>query len=312
MARSVLAFLAVSAVTSAAFAQGKSDADTLFHDARALVLSGDFAHACPKFAESEKLDPAPGTLLNLAECEEHLGHLIEAQEHYRLAASGFPKKDQRREICATKSAALDGRIAHVTLRLAPDVPEGTVVKKDDVSVAAADLGQPIATNPGDLSVVVTAPGHESKSYPLTVKEGDATDLTLQVGPVGAEPQTQGPKTVVVEKPQETASSPLRPIGITVAVVGVVGLGVGIVTGIMAIDRANTVKTHCNTMTNICADQEGLSASQDGQVLAPLSTVTIIAGGVLAALGAVLYAVGGHSAKARVAVGLGSVSVEGTF
>jgi hypothetical protein len=33
------------------------------------------ATACVKFAESERLDPAGGTLVDLAKCEERLGHL---------------------------------------------------------------------------------------------------------------------------------------------------------------------------------------------------------------------------------------------
>ena len=55
-------------------AQGtnKVAAEALFEDGRRLVAAGSFTEACPKFADSERLDPSPGTLLNLASCYEKL------------------------------------------------------------------------------------------------------------------------------------------------------------------------------------------------------------------------------------------------
>jgi hypothetical protein len=43
----------------------KAASDVLFKDAKRLVAEGHVNDACPKFAESERLDPTPGTLLNL-------------------------------------------------------------------------------------------------------------------------------------------------------------------------------------------------------------------------------------------------------
>ena len=307
----LFALLAISTASVMASAQGKADAETLFREARKLMQTGDFVHACPKFEESERLDPAPGTLVNLAECEEYVNRIVEAQEHYKLAASGFPKKDPRRDVCTQKAAALDARIAHLTLRLAPGSPDGTVVKKNDAVMASSDLGQALATNPGAVAIVVSAPQRADKSYPLTLKDGETSEVTVEAG---APAEQEGPKAeqvTVVEKPAVSTASPLRPVGITIAAVGVVGLGVGLVTGIMAIDRANTVKNHCNTTTDIC-DAIGYGAAQDGALFAPLSTVAVIAGGVLAAVGVVLFVVGGHSAKAHVSMGLGNLSLSGEF
>lgn len=46
--------------------------------ARGLVQKGDWAAACPKFEESERLDPGIGTLYHLADCYEHVGRLATA------------------------------------------------------------------------------------------------------------------------------------------------------------------------------------------------------------------------------------------
>lgn len=48
-------------------------AESLFREGKRLSGERKFADACPKFAESYKLDPGLGTLLNLAICHESEG-----------------------------------------------------------------------------------------------------------------------------------------------------------------------------------------------------------------------------------------------
>ena len=61
-------------------------AEALFVEGRQLFAQGDFAKACPKFEESNRLDPAVGTLLNLAACEEKAGKRAQACTHYAEVA----------------------------------------------------------------------------------------------------------------------------------------------------------------------------------------------------------------------------------
>src|SRR5262245_37563455 len=49
-------------------------AEALFREGRQLMDSGAIAQACVKFEESLRLDPALGTMLNLAVCEERAGN----------------------------------------------------------------------------------------------------------------------------------------------------------------------------------------------------------------------------------------------
>lgn len=53
-------------------AELSGDAELLFLEGRDLFNAGQFASACPKFEQSNALDPAAGTLLNLARCREML------------------------------------------------------------------------------------------------------------------------------------------------------------------------------------------------------------------------------------------------
>ena len=45
-------------------------ADLAFREGRALLTEGNYDAACPKLEESQRLDPALGTLVNLAVCYE--------------------------------------------------------------------------------------------------------------------------------------------------------------------------------------------------------------------------------------------------
>src|SRR5450631_2038862 len=70
-------------------------ADALFNDARAAMAAKKFDVACEKFRESDRLDPAVGTLFNLANCEEQQGHLVASWALYRQVLEKLPPDDSR-------------------------------------------------------------------------------------------------------------------------------------------------------------------------------------------------------------------------
>ena len=59
------------------------EAEQLFREGREAMKRADYALACPSFERSLALDPALGTLLNLAVCEEKRGRLGQALARYR-------------------------------------------------------------------------------------------------------------------------------------------------------------------------------------------------------------------------------------
>src|SRR5262245_32765336 len=76
-------------------AEDESQAEILFREGRAASRAGDWTTACAKFAESHRLDPAPGTRLNLARCEEVAGHPARALAMYRELARALAPDDER-------------------------------------------------------------------------------------------------------------------------------------------------------------------------------------------------------------------------
>src|SRR5262245_30450330 len=93
-------------------------AESLFREGRKALDAGDFVTARSRFAESRRLDPKPGTLLNLARCDEQLGELASAWQLYRQGLDQLAADDDRREFVQERLADLEKRLPKLTIRLA--------------------------------------------------------------------------------------------------------------------------------------------------------------------------------------------------
>jgi tetratricopeptide (TPR) repeat protein len=85
-------------------------AEALFQEARKAMSEGKYADACPKLEESQRLDPADGTLLNLATCYEHLGDTAKACTTFAAALKSLRAKSPvavpREKLVLDRMAAL--------------------------------------------------------------------------------------------------------------------------------------------------------------------------------------------------------------
>src|SRR5689334_2088270 len=67
-------------------------AEDLFQQGVALANQGKWAEAATKFEESNRVERAPGTTVNLADCYEHVGKLASAWTLFVEAAAAFNRR----------------------------------------------------------------------------------------------------------------------------------------------------------------------------------------------------------------------------
>lgn len=174
---------AIAACSWSAPARAQSNAalaESLFREGKRLSGERKFAEACPKFAESYKLDPGLGTLLNLAICHESEGKPATAWAEFSEASSRAKREgdNDRAQLADEHVRALEPKLARVSVSLAPGAAiPGLVVKFDTRELASAALGLPIAVDPGKHVVEASAPGKETSTQTF---DTPATPTTLTV------------------------------------------------------------------------------------------------------------------------------------
>lgn len=165
------------------------DAGLLFKEALALMNALDFEAACPRFERSYQIDPRPGTMYTLAECEARRGRLETAVAHFKqfitLVDSTPAWKQQqyqpRKEKAEKRRAEIEPAIPTLTLTLEPDAPWTTVIKLDGAKIELSALGAPRALNPGPHAITVQAPGGKLAELRVDLVKEEKKQLTLSAG-----------------------------------------------------------------------------------------------------------------------------------
>jgi hypothetical protein len=289
--------LAIFAVRPALAQPAAAASEALFRAGREAMQQGDARTACAKFRESYRLEHAPGTLLNIGVCEEALGELSNAWQHYQDLVHALPPDDDRLRIARQHSQQLDPRLPRLTVHLAAGAPEDTRALIGSVELGAASFDTALPMDPGHYDVRVTAAGRESQTSTLDLSEGERTQIEIAPGEVLPEPPEPEPATQsaagagtlgsdTARAPSDAgATTPPWRNAIAYGLLGASGAGllVAVVTGAFALDRAATVDAHCPDKR---CDSEGLTATRSGQTLYIVSLTSLGVG--VAAAGAGLY------------------------
>jgi hypothetical protein len=249
-------------------------AEVLFREGRGLMAAGKYDQACEKFSESNRLDPALGTVFNLADCEERRGHLTRAWTLFHEVVQRLPTSDERRAIAAARAKQLDARLPRLRIRLVASAPAGTRIERDGVELGPASLDTPLPVEPGSHRVVVRAPGRVNREFHVSLAVGQARDLEVTPGvAIGVSPE-----------PATASGSGQKTVGIVMAGAGLFALAGGAVTGALLLGKKSTVDQNCDSSKRCNA--RGLEAADAGKTLGVLTTVALATGAV--ALGAGTY------------------------
>lgn len=315
--------LCATLVAPAARAQSAADkaaAEALFDDAKRLVAAGKYADACPKFVESQKLDPGIGTLLYLGDCYEKNGQLASAWAAFREAASTAKAAGQaaREKTANTRADALDARLPRLSVQVPPAAAiEGLAVERDGAPVAKPLWGTAFPVDPGEHVVRASAPGKAPWSVKVNATPGVPITVTI---PALAAAAPAGPATAPVAPPPSGSSwSGQKTFALVSAGVGVAGLVVGGVFGAQTMSKWSDAKSnHCTgpSGSRVC-DDTGVTEASDARTAGTISTIGFVVGGVGIAGAAILWATApshGASVAIRPAVGPGvaALSAAGTF
>jgi len=311
-------------------APSQAAAQALFEEGRKLMAAGKYGEACPKLAESQRLDPGAGTLLNLAACYEKNGQTASAWATYKEAVaesekSNRPEWAQRSRQHATQ---LEPQLARMVIQVPEAVrAPGLLIKRDGVEVGSGEWGVPIPVDPGAHAIEASATS--KKAWRTTVQVEKKASASVTVPALEAAPE---PKPTTADKPapdttkQPDTTKPLpapadpsvggtqRTVGLVLVGAGVVGVGVGVVFGLGAMGKRDDAKTDCTPDFAFC-NQKGLDAVDAAKSKATISTIATIAGGALAAGGLALYVLAPRNREAaavRVNIGASSIALGGSF
>ena len=284
----------------------KIAAQALFEDGRQLVVAAKYAEACPKFADSQRLDPSTATLLNLANCWENLGRTATAWETYREAQSAAHVAG-RQDYFATAERhanALAPKLARITIHV-PEATDGIQIERDGVVVGRAEWGLAIPVDTGAHAFAATAPGRKAwattidvlqDGAALTVTVPELEPLPFETPPLagkapptattGQNPTPLAPGVAEPSNDNRANGSSQRAIAWVVGGLGVVGLGVSVGLAVVAKNKYNDSLSNCLTDHDVC-NAQGLQQRGDARTAGDAATVAfglgaaaVVAGGIL--------------------------------
>jgi hypothetical protein len=325
-----------------AFAQSDADratARSLGGDGQQALESKDYKSAEDRFRRAETLVHAPTLMLGLARALAGLGRYVEAQETYNRiiregVSPGAPEAfkralgDAKREVEGV-SAKIGGVTITVRAAGGVELPNAKVVL-DGSPVSTASLGVRRSIDPGSHVLQVSGDGLKAAEVRFDVTAGGSVDqpVTLDPDTSATPPVSETAPVALGTAPPASDAAPAGSGGGARGVlpwvafsVGAIGLGVGAVTGLLAMGKHSDLAKECGPTTCPLQFQNDLDSYH---TMALVSTVGFIAGGVGVATGAILLLTQPKADSASLAqpsraafrvvpvVGLGSIGAVGEF
>jgi hypothetical protein len=274
---------------------------------------GKFAEACPKLEESQRLDPADGTLLRYAWCEEELGKLATAWVLFKDGLSRAKKSNNATRIKFAEEhlAAIEPKLSKVTIHVSPVAAiDGLELRWDGKLLGKSEWNAEFPVDAGDHTLSASAPGRTTWTTSVGIgKESDRRTVEI--------PQLLAAE--VAAGPIATSSSANKGSSNTWAWVlagtGVVFVGGFIGAQVLASSAHDDRKADCLTQTTTTCDDTGKSKVRTWEAISFVS-----AGLAAASIGASIYLFtsssgtepGAKAAFVRIAPAAGGLHIDGAF
>jgi serine/threonine-protein kinase len=205
-----LAALAASSLARAQSASDKAAAEALFDEGKRLLDAKRYAEACPKLADSQRLDPGVGTLLNLALCYKLNGQTASAWSTYREAAAQArtARQEEREQLARDEAAELEKVLTRLVVEVSPEAAAipGLEIKRDGAPVLRGLWGVPIPVDPGVRKIAASAPGRKTLLLDARA-EGAGATAKLVIPALEAGDETAAPPVVAATAPVTPAPAP---------------------------------------------------------------------------------------------------------
>jgi hypothetical protein len=278
----------------------KAAAESLFDQAMQHLKDGNLPAACEHFERSQKIDPAVGTLLYLAECYERTGKTASAWATFREAASLARelRESDRAAIGDQRAAKLESQLSKVTVLTSnvQSIPNLTLTQ-DGVPLNPALFGASVPIDPGSHTLIAEAPGYEPLKLDFEIAADTAT-TTVDVPALVAKPvaelppappkhETIAPQASPVVQPATTPTSPAdHTVSFILGGAGLVFVGVGVGFGVHAKGLDDRAAKDCERSR--CATTHAETLSDDAQQAALLSNIGYGVGAAAIVTGALLF------------------------
>jgi serine/threonine-protein kinase len=249
----------------------RTTAEALFLEGRRLVAAGRAEEACPKFAQSQALDPGIGTLLNLARCYAFIGRTASAWAAYRDAAGQArgAGQSERERIARAEADRLEPALPRVELTFAePARRQALSLTMDGERWPAALIGVKAPIDPGRHTLVVSGAGLVALTTHFETAPGQTTPVVVPA--LRAEPPPPAPERREAEPWRGTHTT-----AVVLAAAGVAALATGGFFGLEARATYQRGDSRCNDLGQ--CDERGLALREEAFDRARLSTVAFSAG-----------------------------------
>lgn len=294
---------AIGYPTTAHAQTSEAVAESLFQDGKRSLQAEDYEHACPRLAQSYKIDPAGGTVLLLAICYEQQGKLASAWARYNdaLALAKRDAREDRERRAREGLETVEPKLSYIKLTLDPTSHgiAGLTLSIDGTELPAiSDTRLPI--DPGLHQIIIRAPNYEDWKTEINVG-GPAAMKDVWVPALRSEPR------VAATSPSPAPTAPPVPVEATSATTteavshaearrsayviggaGIAAIGVGAYFGIRAIKLNHDADQLCPTNQCRAGQLGALGKIEDARSSARAATILMGAGSAAVVSAAILW------------------------